>query len=183
MLNSPDSILRKKEDFIDTMADIHRFVLLMFLVVIFGQKCAKSANMGCKEVKYKFERSAKMSKDGYESLLVPESGKLGLLVKVVRPLTLLIALVHILKSLEEAETIIVVKSLTLLIAFVHILESLEEAETVLVVKSLTLLFAIVLLLSLYCTHLEKFGRSRNYFRMARDLLSCLEFSLTSKPNI
>lgn len=73
MLNSPDSILRKKEDFIDTMADIHRFVLLMFLVVIFGQKCAKSANMGCKEVKYKFERSAKMSKDGYESLLVPES--------------------------------------------------------------------------------------------------------------
>ena len=134
------------------MADIHRFVLLMFLVVIFGQKCAKSANMGCKEVKYKFERSAKMSKDGYESLLVPESGKLGLLVKVVRPLTLLIALVHILKSLEEAETIIVVKSLTLLIAT-------------------------------YSTYFEKCGRSGDYFRMARDLLSCLEFSLTSKPNI
>ena len=140
------------------MADIHRFVLLMFLVVIFGQKCAKSANMGCKEVKYKFERSAKMSKDSYESLLVPESGKLGLLLKAVKSLTFLIALVHILKSLEEAETILVVKSLTLLIA-------------------------IVLLLSLYCTYLEKFGRSRNYFRMARDLLSCLEFSLTSKPNI
>ena len=140
------------------MADIHRFVLLMFLVVIFGQKCAKSANMGCKEVKYKFERSAKMSKDGYESLLVPESGKLGLLLKVVKSLTLLTALIHILKSLEEAETILVVKSLTLLIA-------------------------IVLLLSLYCTYLEKLGRSRNYFRMARDLLSCLEFSLTSKPNI
>ena len=58
------------------MAEIHRFVLLMFLVIFFGQKCAKSANMGCKEVKYKFERSAKMSKDSYESLLVPESGKL-----------------------------------------------------------------------------------------------------------
>ena len=135
------------------MADIHRFVLLMFLVVIFGQKCAKSANMGCKEVKYKFERSAKMSKDGYESLLVPESGKLGLLLKVVKPLILLIALVHILKSLEEADTILVVKSLTLLIAIVHILKSLEKVETI------------------------------SEFRRARDLLSCLEFSLTSKPNI
>ena len=113
------------------MADIHRFVLLMFLVVIFGQKCAKSANMGCKEVEYKFERSAKMSKDGYESLLVPESGKLGLLLKVVKSLTLLIALVHILKSLEEEETILVVKSLTLLIAILHILKSVEEAETIL----------------------------------------------------
>ena len=71
------------------MAEIHRFVLLLFLVMFFGQKCAKSANMGCKEVKYKFERSAKMSKDGYESLLVPESGKRGLLPKVVKLLTLL----------------------------------------------------------------------------------------------
>ena len=71
------------------MAEIHRFVLLLFLVMFFGQKCAKSANMGCKEVKYKFERSAKMSKDSYESLLVPESGKRGLLPKVVKLLTLL----------------------------------------------------------------------------------------------
>ena len=30
-----------------------------------------------------FERSAKMSKDGYESLLVPVSGKLGLLLKEI----------------------------------------------------------------------------------------------------
>ena len=103
------------------MADIHRFVLLMFLIVIFGQKCAKSANMGCKEVKYKFERSAKMSKDGYESLLVPESGKLGLLLKVVKSITLIIVLIHILKSLEEAETILVVKTLTLLMCKDHTL--------------------------------------------------------------
>ena len=71
---SPSLLMKKRRSAMaSTKTKLYPSVILLFLIFILGQKCnfVHSANMACKEVKYKY--SARSSKDYKDNPLVPES--------------------------------------------------------------------------------------------------------------